>query len=253
MKTLSAFFVIISLLLSVFSLKAQELTLLDKDSNDITNGTLTVNATTAESIVTGYIYFFNDTGVNLSVLVRKVEVDVIPGTINYFCWNDECLEVDVYEVDNPIVLEPGETSTYDDFYAAYWPMGIEGTSVIRYEFFSDRDDFDQVEVTVYYVIEEEEDPNNIVSFIDYSSAEFKSIIPNPAKNNTELSYSLPLGINKANIRIHSITGKMISEINISPNSGKYSLDTSSLTRGMYMLSLVVDGAVVGTRKLVVNN
>jgi hypothetical protein len=251
MKTLSTFFVIVSLLLIGFSLKAQELTLLDKDNNDITNGTLTVNSTIAESIVTAYIYFFNDNDVNISVLVRKVEVDVIEGTINYFCWKDLCLEINVFEVENPIVLEPGETSTYDDFYAAYWPMGIEGTSIIRYEFFSDRDDFDQVVVTVYYVIGEEE-PNSVMSFLDYSSAEFKSIIPNPAKNNTELSYSLPMGINSASIRIHSITGRIINEISISPGSSKFNLDTSFLTRGMYMLSLVVDGAVVGTRKLVVN-
>lgn len=251
MKTLSTSLLITFLLLSVFSLKAQELTLLDKDSNDVTNGTLTINSTTAESIVKANIYFFNDTDVSLSVLVRKVEVDVIEGTINYFCWNDFCLEGNVYEVDNPIVLEPGETSTYADFYADYWPMGIEGTSIIRYEFFSDRGDFDQVEVTVYYVIGEEE-PNNVISYIDYSSAEFKSIIPNPAKNNTELSYSLPLGINKANIRIHSITGKIMNDISISPDSSKFNLDTSALTRGMYMLSLVVDGVVVGTRKLIVN-
>jgi len=249
MKKFLLLSVFATFLLNAFLIKAQELVLLDKDGNDITNGELFVEDIDVFGIMKAKIFFRNDKDVIVSVLVRKVEVDVIPGTINYFCWNDACLDENTFEADVPILLEPGETSTAADFYADYIPDGKEGTSIIKYEFFSDREDFETVEVIVHFVYEEEE-PNSIIELPQIVSS-LNSLFPNPAKDYTEVNYTVS-SESTSSIRIYSITGRLINEILLDSSSNKYRLDTSSLQRGMFMVSFVVDNIIISTRKLVVS-
>ncbi len=247
MKNFTLFLVFVFAGLIVVS---QDIILRDEEENDITNGELQLEGPASYDIMKAKIFFTNNMEeVDAYVLVRRVEVDVLPGTINYFCWNDACLDETTFEVEDPIILAPGETSTAADFYADYLPEGQAGTSVIRYEFFSDRDDFETVQVTVSYTTEE---TTNISESIYANKDILTSLYPNPAKDFVELKYDIPFGVNEASVCLYSITGTKLKEEALSVSSTTSRIDTSFLPRGMYMLAILIDGQTVSTRKLVVS-
>jgi len=54
----------------------------------------------------------------LSLVCRKIEIEVVPGTSNYFCWS-ACYSPTVYLSPLTVVLGPGETT--DEFSGHYSP------------------------------------------------------------------------------------------------------------------------------------
>ncbi len=228
---------------------AQDIILTDESENNVTNGEMYLEGPASYDIMKAKIFFTNNMEEDAHVLVRRVEVDVLPGTINYFCWKDACLDETTFEVDDPIILTPGETSTASDFYADYLPEGQEGTSIVRYEFFSDRDDFETSHVTVHYITES----TTNISYNDDESRDFLvSVHPNPAIDFVDINHSESSSANEAFVRLYSITGSLLKEEMLSPGSTSYRMDLSSVPRGIYMLSLHIDGRLISTRKLVVN-
>ena len=76
--------------------------------------------------------------------------------------------------------------------------------------------------------------------------------PNPFDDTTIIEVSIPDEVQKAFIYIYDLTGKKVQQVDITA-CGKQSvtLDASSLTDGMYLYSLIVDGKVVQTRRMIV--
>ncbi|MHA4807812.1 T9SS type A sorting domain-containing protein [Flavitalea flava] len=79
--------------------------------------------------------------------------------------------------------------------------------------------------------------------------------PNPSTNSTTIEYSLPGDVNAATCQVYSLDGKLINTVSLSPAAGKgqVQLSTGKLTSGMYIYSLIVNGKVVDTKKMVVSN
>ncbi|MBS1601096.1 MAG: T9SS type A sorting domain-containing protein [Bacteroidetes bacterium] len=78
--------------------------------------------------------------------------------------------------------------------------------------------------------------------------------PNPATSSTTIDYSLPQGVSAATCQVYSLDGKLMSSIVLPANAGKSQtqLSTSQLSAGIYMYSLIVNGKVLDTKKLVVS-
>jgi hypothetical protein len=76
--------------------------------------------------------------------------------------------------------------------------------------------------------------------------------PNPFSNTTKISVSIPADVQKAFIYVYDLTGKKVLQLDI-PARGKQdvTLDASALTDGMYLYSLIADGKVVQTRRMIV--
>ncbi len=84
-----------------------------------------------------------------------------------------------------------------------------------------------------------------------------SVFPNPAHTQTTVNYKLPQSADVL-IELFDVQGKRISEIvRATQASGTYnhSLDVAKagLSNGIYFIQLMVDGKVIGTEKLMVNN
>jgi hypothetical protein len=73
--------------------------------------------------------------------------------------------------------------------------------------------------------------------------------PNPAKSATSIGYSIPTNNGSAQLQIIDNLGRTVKSIQLT-SSGRINLDLSSLSSGTYTYSLVVDGKVVETKKLV---
>ncbi|MFL5788824.1 MAG: T9SS type A sorting domain-containing protein [Flavisolibacter sp.] len=74
-------------------------------------------------------------------------------------------------------------------------------------------------------------------------------IPNPARSSTSIGYSIPTNNGSSQLQIIDNLGRTVKTIQLS-SSGRINLDLSSLSSGTYNYSLIVDGKVVETKKLV---
>ena len=76
--------------------------------------------------------------------------------------------------------------------------------------------------------------------------------PNPFSATTSIPVSIPESVQTAFIYVYDLTGKKVDQLDI-PVRDKQNvqLDASALTDGMYLYSLIADGKVVQTRRMIV--
>jgi hypothetical protein len=77
-------------------------------------------------------------------------------------------------------------------------------------------------------------------------------IPNPFRGITRIGYFLPQGTQQANLLVHDSRGREIKRIRLQEaGNGQLELQTRNLTAGRYSYSLYVDGTLIDTRQMVV--
>lgn len=77
-------------------------------------------------------------------------------------------------------------------------------------------------------------------------------IPNPFRQSTRIDYFVPEGTQRASIRIFNLTGRMVREIAIdSYGKGRITVPADQLSGGIYYYSLVVDGSIIATKKMII--
>ena len=87
-----------------------------------------------------------------------------------------------------------------------------------------------------------------------SSAKLEQNQPNPTKQSTIIKYSIPQQTAKAAIKITNANGQEIKSINLSQKgNGEINLQTNDLTAGTYFYSLIVDGKMSDTKKMVITH
>lgn len=84
-----------------------------------------------------------------------------------------------------------------------------------------------------------------------SAASLDQNVPNPFTGSTVIGYNLPEGVSSAQMQITDITGKVLAAFPLS-GSGKNTLtaNVSGFAAGTYCYSLIVNGELVATRKMV---
>ncbi|MFL5788780.1 MAG: tail fiber domain-containing protein [Flavisolibacter sp.] len=86
-------------------------------------------------------------------------------------------------------------------------------------------------------------------FQSVTTASMEQNSPNPARTATSIGYSIPTNNGSAQLQLIDNLGRTVKTIQLN-SSGRINLDLSSLSSGTYTYSLVVDGKVVETKKLV---
>ncbi len=76
--------------------------------------------------------------------------------------------------------------------------------------------------------------------------------PNPFSNSTTIEVCIPEDVQKAFIYVYDLQGKKVEQVDITAH-GKQNIQLTSanLTDGMYLYSLIADGKIVETRRMIV--
>lgn len=74
--------------------------------------------------------------------------------------------------------------------------------------------------------------------------------PNPNNGKAEIDYYLPSSVSNAQIVFIDMLGKVINEVKLVSGYGTISVDTQNLASGNYTFTLVTDGKVYDTKKMV---
>ena len=76
--------------------------------------------------------------------------------------------------------------------------------------------------------------------------------PNPFSESTVIALNIPSNAQTANIYIYDMSGKQVQSLPVSERGEtNITVYASGLTAGMYIYTLVVDGKVAVTRRMIV--
>ena len=76
-------------------------------------------------------------------------------------------------------------------------------------------------------------------------------VPNPFAERTVITYSIPSTVGKAQIHFYDAKGALINTVDINERGdGQLNVFANDLSYGMYTYSLVADGKVVATKRMV---
>ena len=78
--------------------------------------------------------------------------------------------------------------------------------------------------------------------------------PNPFNQNTTIGYYLPANVSKAVIYVYNLQGVQIKSIPIyDRGNGSIVVSGNSLAAGMYIYSLITDGNLIDTKRMILTN
>lgn len=195
--------------------------------------------------IESFIFVKNNSANTMSVKVKKVELSLIRGTLNYFCWG-LCYQNTVYVSPDSVNIRSGETNKLD-FSGHYTCQDSIGVSTIRYVFFDKDHPSDTACVNIQY----DARPLGIGNLLSGNNNSITAY-PNPADNFTNVIYNMTERTS-ASVVIRNILGAVVKEIFLNDREGKISVNTSDLGDGIYFYSLVENGFSKSTRKLVVKH
>ncbi len=228
MKNINAFlFLVFSLLILSLNVYSQPLSLSwdGETLNDslLISGSSTDNELVAELIVT------NNTGSSMDIKVRRTEMQIVDGSINYFCWADNCYPPNISESIGYLSLAGGQSSSEGDFSGHYEPHNNYGDSYIEYEFFNMNNEDENVKVVVQFA--------TITVGINENKLSVK-IYPNPIHDNVTIKFSDI--INK--VIVYDLSGSKLIEENA--NSSLHKINTSHLFPGVYLFKIFTEKGTV---------
>ncbi len=93
--------------------------------------------------------------------------------------------------------------------------------------------------------------NNTNATAGNSSAILYQNIPNPFSQQTSIGYSIPTSAQSASIIIFDLQGKLIKTVSVfNFGTGSIRINGSELAPGMYVYSLLVDGKIIDSKRMI---
>ncbi len=187
----------------------------------------------------------NTTDAVVRVGVIRYNIDTVTGTENSFCWAGYCTGKEVDTSLSNLVIPAGQSSHDGDFSGHYIANEKYGITIVKYTFY----DIGNADVRDSVVVKYKYSPVG-VSENAFSGVSFSNAYPNPATNSVSIDYSLA-NAQKASVKVINLLGNVVKSVNLPAGSGKATIDVSNLTQGVYFYSVVVDGNVMKTKKLII--
>jgi len=237
---------------STYVISTDTLELYDTLGNKINNGTIRITGSDpkADALV-GHIWLKNTTNTDMTnVFVRRKVNQEVENTGNSFCFGVQCYPPFVGESS---VADTAKVGIYNkSFYADYYPDimddgGHGGLTSVTYEFF-DNLTFGvpvSAKATIEFLVS--------ASSINEDKLVFKGPYPNPASQSTNFEYNLPAAFKSAQVIIRNMLGVEIEDMSLQNRSGKITFDLSSYAAGIYFYTLMVDGNIIQSKKLIVKH
>lgn len=188
----------------------------------------------------------NNSNAPMDVLAKKVENSIIPETVNTFCWAGQCYPPFVYISPNFTTIPAGATTAVGEFSGHYNPMSIPGQSSISYVFYDNNNPLDSVMVTIlFYTSTTGLALNNEKGF------SISDPYPNPASQVVKFDYEMDQ-VSNTNLKVYSLVGSLVKEINITQPSGTIQIETGLLQEGFYFYTLNSAGKELKAGRFIVS-
>lgn len=188
----------------------------------------------------------------INVGVSREELVVVSGSDESLCWADSCSARtaagtnQVINFGKSVLIASNDSAKGADvFKAKIYPNNSTGTALYRYDFFDINNPSNSSSIFIKFDLE-------YITGLDekeLATADF-SMYPNPTSDKLFFSFSNEVQTQNDQIVIRDIIGNTVIETNAVLLGNDSSIDISSLTPGIYLVSLLNNHAQV-TKKLII--
>ncbi len=199
-----------------------------------------------QSQIIFYAVLHNDTDNDMNVLAVKNELEMLDSTISTFCWAGRCYAPTVDTSTNYQFVPAGGASAEGDFTGDYEPRTKIGTSIVKYTFYNMDNPDQRVEIVVKFWASPESIAEEAMN-----GGSVSEIYPNPANHFINLDYRLTTQVNTAQVRIYNMLGATVKEAVMERGTNNLKMDVSDLNNGIYFYSVVINGDIYKTKKIVI--
>ncbi len=251
---MSKFTLLVSILFSLITgLRSQSLKLWDVNTHkDITNDSIVIQSKYNNGWV-GYesldliVAVENTSNKIIETGAKKMEFDAFQADVSHvFCFAGGCFFTSVFVSPLHVSIAPGKSDT--SFIAHYMfdnSIHIRGINHVAYVFYDVANPNDSAIVYVTY--------NSNISNMGIKEANsnlnaFSLPYPNPANNFVILKRNLFMD-RPIKISVRNILGEEIESALIPPGTETFSLNTTLLSNGFYMISFYEDDCIIETKTL----
>jgi len=228
-----------------FNTMSEKSLAISNDSGEFIDGqVITVDGMDQATILMDMVRVINFHYEEAHVKVMKIinAGDTVSGSANTFFWGSE-YAAGIYESGSMALPTEG---TYFDFVASLHTNETSGVSTISYKFFNADNAADFVTITVKF-------DAKTSGVAEKPLAGISGAYPNPADKLVNFDVRFIKPGTDARIVIRNLLGETVGEGIIADNTIILSISTSGLAEGMYVYSLLINGKIVSTKKLVVGH
>ena len=183
---------------------------------------------------------------SMRVICRKIENNVIDGTMNYICFG-QCLLPETYETE-PIPVSPDDEEPL--LFSAHYTAAEDYTTVLgqeqsmTYEIWNAANPDEKFVINVIFKY-------SLEDVAEVAAANVFSAYPTPATDVVNFDYDLSGSVNSAAVAVYNMMGQEVMRSDLNGMSGKLSMNVSGLSEGVYFYSLVINGKTEKSSKIVI--
>ena len=186
----------------------------------------------------------NVTSNDLSVVIKKEDVENPEGVMNSFCWGEHCYGPDTYVSPNPVVIPANSiTGEADLSFHAMFDENVFGKVQVRFSAYEERHPEDAVTINVVFHRSGE-------GIHEVGAVRFGQAYPNPASSVVNFDYNINAG-DRASVSVYNLLGQEVKNQQVNGMQGHLSVSVADLNEGIYFCKLFVNGSAVSTEKFVV--
>jgi hypothetical protein len=241
----NVFLILFAFFTGIVFINAQSIKIIYQGSTLVNGSYILVNSNAAASDISQNLWIQNNTTDTLNMRVTKMELDVVPNTLNATCW-EVCPPSDTAgqfpTMTSPFIRMDPAAIEYS-FAAHQYPEGISGCSHFRFIFFGDGSNY-RDSVDIYF--NHGQNCNTPASINGQQQIAF-DVFPNPAKD--LITVNLDENILEGEIIITNLLGLTVARYNVAELNGNKEISVANLENGIYQLSILSDKKIIGTRSV----
>ncbi|MEI7983044.1 MAG: T9SS type A sorting domain-containing protein [Bacteroidota bacterium] len=179
--------------------------------------------------------------VNCTTWAKKVYINILSGTQNWFCW-EGCYFPNTMVSKQPYII--GANQTYNGFDGHYKAAGQTGDTRVRYVFFNGANANDTAYFEVIYA-------SSLTGLEDNRTQSYTfDLYPNPVKTTLHCSYDL-MTAHQGAIVLKTILGEEVGRVSINDHEGEIEIDITGYPDGIYFCVLTTDDQAKASRKVII--
>jgi len=185
-----------------------------------------------------------------NINVRRHELNVVPGSKNYFCWGVCYIprlsgQTPTWVSLDPISMVPQDTIS--NFHAYYRPSGTSAYCCFQYVWYDVSNPDDSTWVNICF------DTQTFTGMQDLAvSGPSLNAYPNPVAGGADVALEYQLAdAGSAQVVVYNTLGTRAFVRSLTGNAGRALLPTTTLAPGVWFAALEQNGRMVATRRFVV--
>lgn len=233
------------------SISAQSIEIRTKNGVNITNSTYNVSGPSSATSINAFLVLENIGSTPIVIRAMRREVSIVSGMDNSMCFGFTCNSwasgsnpIATFPSDS-LTLQPGDSSHTS--YLETYPKGLQGCESYKVVYWVSSNPADSSTVLINActwatgITELKENKNTVIA------------APNPASNMVQIGYNVVDVKNSAEIRLYNVIGEEEKSVTLTDRNGWIHLSADKLKGGMHFYSLVVDGEIKSTKKLIITH